>query len=390
VSRGGRPEDLTFDMTNARLSSSRYGVTAAAVLLGAALGCDASVGALEHKYESASACPQNWQVLFQADFAPDTEMVEQNGILYANLSPSSTPAGLVAIPESGGAPTVLGPTLAAFDSLWIEGDRFVFPGIGDMTDNWAVKLRSVSVNEADPQLLFDAATQRSDGQPFTGLSALTPTDFFWTEWLRGAPNTTIWRASRTDPVPTLLATVAAVLPDDAGPTTFLDVALANDGLVLAADLGVASFVPFDGSPARTLAAPPGFALAVGVDAAGAYWQHERSAEEDATDVLLSPADGGPSVTYWTPPNHIAAERVVRTKDGGSVIWASELFDDKRFHETAWTVDAAGTAKRIACSPADGNYILDLGGTHAVETPDAFYWIIRNLDSETIRIIRVAR
>jgi hypothetical protein len=305
--------------------------------------------------------------------------------LYAILRMDSQ---LVAIPTAGGEPTVIASHFGG-RSYRFEGDHFTYAVQAPREQNWAAQLYSLSVQGGDPQLLFDANTGRTDVQPLS-IDAITPTDFLWTENFPAHQPTTIWRASRTDGVQLQIGSLSVVDPEGYA-DSFVLMAPANGGVVLASRFGSASFVPYDASPAVTLQVPAAPIEVVAVDGDGAYWTRQRpgaSQDRGASEIVISPADGGPFRTYWDgTPDHAAVNEMARTKDGGWVMVVAETFDDLDYYLTIWTMDPTGSARRIACLPSDDGPILSWP---PAEAPDAFYFSVGVRDTTGVRIIRVAR
>jgi hypothetical protein len=372
-------------MANHRPRCPPRGVTAgAAILLGAAIGCNVSVDAIDRVYESATICPFNWQVVLERDsggFFPN--LVERDGLVYGNYVNLKDGNRLLAVPSLGGEPTVLASGVAA-SALWLEGDDIIFAQ-NPAPSYSAAKYYRVPVTGGEPELLFDSSSGRSDT---AGVSVvdLTPTDFLWTE--ARSSQISVWHASRADPVAIKIGDALKSTADLAG------IAPANDGVVVAYYNGSSILVPYDGSPARTIASPaPTYPIAV--DATGVYWALQRpgtSVFRQDFDIVIGPADGGPDRTYWSGlPDNTTVQQMVRTKDGGWIIFAGETFDDMTTRVTIWTLGPTGSAQRIACSPPD----YGVGSPPPpAEAPDAFYYGVtfydRLAESQATRIVRAAR
>ena len=215
--------------------------------------------------ESASVCMEAWQPLTTArPYDVTSQLVYQDDTLYL----STALEGILSLPTTASQPTPLS-SMSSLE-LWIEGDHLFFSGGAQATQIWSLPLAGGTA-----QLIADGGAGRTN----VGISlhhAFTDTDFIWTEQSFGEIGpTTVWRMSRSGGDPIQFGSATAVVPMDSVGLGFSAIALASEGVVLAADFGIADLVPYDGGPTRPLAVPTASSFAyitlAGVDPAGAYW-----------------------------------------------------------------------------------------------------------------------
>jgi len=336
--------------------------------------------------ESASVCMQAWQPLTAAKpYDMTSPLLYRDGTLYL----STELQGMLTVPTTTGQPMPLSAVTSL--ELWIEGDHLVFPGASQPTQMWSLPLAG-----GTPQLLADGGAGRTN----VGIAlhhAFNDSDFFWTEQPPDLVSPfTVWRMSRSGGAPVQLGSAAAAAPLDGFPLAFEAIALGSDGVVMAAEFGLADVIPYDGGPTRPLAVPSASKFAdinlAGVDPAGAYWLIPRpgsSADADEWDLVLAPADGGPVQKFWSKgPPHSGIDHIWPDGGGGWVMVGSQMFDDHLFHTTIWLLDAEKTATRIGCSAGYTNEAWI--ETPVAVAPDGVYAVSKNLSAPTWEIDRIAR
>jgi hypothetical protein len=332
--------------------------------------------------EPLSNCAAAWQPLTaRAPYDIVSPLAHHGGDLYYS---TLTTQEIRALPTAGGAARVLAPVFGR--RLSIEGDHVMFTG-GDR-GNLFFRL---PLTGGTPELLLDAAS----GRPDSGVVLLhftTPTEFFWGEGSitsLTAP-TTFWRASRAGGSSMEIGRSSATVHGEM--ISFSDMAPTAGGLVLASILGIAQVLPFDGSPARSLATTEALSKGeghhVGIDGAGVYWSLPRQKgppEDDFNDVVLAPADGSPVRTFWTdlPPRSFIGA-MWPDGAGGWVAWGGQRFaDDDATHTTIWLLGADGAARRLACSP--GIYSDTRIEARPAVAPDAVYVAAMGASWQIVRI-----
>jgi hypothetical protein len=333
-----------------------------------------------------AGCPEAWQPVTPPLPGEITSpLAYADGNLYFGVQ-----RGVISVPASGGAETVLSPAVAS--GVWVEGDHLILSG-GQL----GTQFHSLPLTGGTPALLVDGAAGRAD----SGIVQLharlpTATDFFWAESSRLGLRepTTVWRAPRAGGPPAEIARFTELTASGDTALYFEGAALAPEGLVLGEDWGVAKVIPLDGGAARALAAPDvenpiGNIDFLGVDARGVYWSvtMQPTAVPPPREVVVSPADGGAPRPVWSGvPLFSSPVRAWPDGAGGLVVVGSQRFrDETGSRVTIWSIDANGGARRLACAPV-GEYVDDQ--TPAIG-PDAFYFLAR-LEGLRMQIVRIGR
>jgi hypothetical protein len=335
--------------------------------------------------ESALSCAGGWQPLLTLSASSyRSPLGYHDGVLFYYAYPDQAVRSLRI---SDGSTATLADGFVG--DLWVEGDQVLFA-----TGDQASLLYSVPATGGTPRLVLDAST----GRGFAGNARFHAADanaFYWTEETydsRG--NATVWRASRSDGTPVQIGSVSASNTVTSPPTrlAFMAMALTNDAVLLASDEGVADAVPFDGSAPRGLATTaalsrPLVGWLAGVDSAGVYWTVPRegtSPDDSLYSVILAPADGGPTRTFWegTPAN-TAVTAIWPSGDGGWVVTNRQLLDDQTHHLVISMLAADGTIQRLACSPGAEATVASA----PVVEPDAIYVVVDGAPSQIVRVAR---
>ncbi len=303
-----------------------------------------------------------------------TALAYQDGALYYPSSATVTPAiQTMSVGDASVQPlTMTWPGApVSIDTLWAEGDHLLLTAFEQF---YSLPLAGGAV-----QPIYDGA-ETTDAD--SNLQAFSETDFFWTDLAYNSQDvfsTTVRRGARGGGPPIDLGTL---------PNIFQGMALGADALILGGP-GTAVAVPLDGGPARPLADVRTFFA--GVDASGVYWSVVSASNPDDAQILRSPADGSPGQVFWPSiPPWTAPLGVWPDGQGGWVVTASQVLDDRLFHLTVWSIDAGGNGQLLACDPDVAGHAFPATFGPAI-APDAVYLVTGYLgDGGLWEIDRVAR
>lgn len=362
--------------------------------IGSALLCIHGCGSSNGGTEPASTAPEldecspRWHAFAPHGTTYDTPtpgiLRWQDGTLYYTRLDGARPFAtddwqLVALPESGGTPTVLisDPGPAGFDDFWIEDDHVLLARLD--------KLYQAPIAGGTPEVIADGHVLTNadpDAASRLGLPrnyALDHAYLYWETQPSADVNAdvSIWRLSRAgDEDAEMLGTVSK----NAAPLSKL-VDLGAQLLVAGGD-GYAYTLSKSDGRSRALSVPPNAiatTLLSGTGPGGVLWRISRATKKGGpltSDLELSKLSGSKAVAFWpSKTDDIDPDRAWADNASSWIVNAAERFSDGARHASVWSVDDDGHASRLACNPHTDN---DETGA-AVLTPDAALIVIRHVE-----------
>ena len=316
-----------------------------------------------------ASCADGWQTVLpgqEFDVPRDGLRWHQGRIYFASA------AGISAIPDSGGSPTLL--TDQSAWSLWIEGDRALYTNPNRGSD----KLLSVPLVGGPTSVVVD-------GQAGLGTSdhsfnqAVDDSSFYWD--LQRGNGTDLFRVSRSGGAAQKLATAPTSILDRLIPTPagLLAITARDDAYLVPTEGGQARPLPRDGTP-------------LGASAQAVLWWRSRPAVA-GYDILRTRIGAEAPEPFWPAhPDALFPTRAWPDGNGGWIVVGLEKFSDGERHESVWLVDADQKGVRAACDRAAGEatgYVDD----HPGIAPDAVYLVSTSLRAKprpVWSIVKVSR
>jgi hypothetical protein len=316
------------------------------VLLAAAALSTGGCGDIPKPRPPLASCTSSWiptVPLNRAAGSVPYALAWADGILY-----QARPESIVASPDDGGYLTTLVAN-GGGTGIWVEGDNLLY--------SYFDQLMQVSRSGGTVTTLLDGGQRKDpgtgpgDNDGFWFHQLLDESYFYWTTFAESHMGVShLWRLSRAGGDIEGFAELPVEIVGG--------MALVLDGVLIGAhafESPPAFVAPFGGGPLRFLDPGQDAVEVVAVDSGGAIWNAStgtREGRRDTHQVMLSPSDGSSFFPLSEElPIEFFATFATPDGQGGRYLIGIETFDDDKGHASAFLIDNAGTARRLACDPS---------------------------------------